>query len=104
MKSMLTGLVLVLLAGCASTHETDVKYYNLSPTTIGASVFTENRNATGVNQSCIDRWVIDQKGNCVQVNHDSASGQGTLPAFVGGVAGSAAANTVTGAVVGAMTK
>ena len=104
MKSMLTGLALVLLAGCASTHETDVKYYNLSPTTIGASVFTENRNATGVNQSCIDRWVIDQKGNCVQVNHDSASGQGALPSLITGLAGSGGATAVTGAVIGAMTK
>ena len=104
MKFLLTGLALLLLAGCASVHEVDVKYYNLSPTTIGASVFTENRNATGVNQSCIDRWVIDSKGNCAPVNHDSASGQGALPAFVSGVAGSAASNTVTGAVINALTK
>ena len=104
MKILFAGLLLLFLAGCASTHETDVKYYNLSPTTIGASVFTENRNATGVNQSCIDRWVIDQKGHCVQVNHDSASGQGALPSLISGLAGSGGATAVTGAVIGAMTK
>ena len=104
MKRIAILAICFALSGCASVHAVDVKYYSLSPKYTGASVFSENRNATGVNQSCIDRYQIDATGNCVPIQHDSASGQGALPAFVSGVAGSAAANTVTGAVVGVMTK
>ncbi len=104
MKFLLTGLALFLLAGCASVHEVDVKYYDLSPTTVGATVFCESHNPTAINQNTVDRWVIDQKGHCVQVNHDSASSQGALPSLITGLAGSGGATAVTGAVIGAMTK
>ena len=104
MKFLLIGLVLLLLAGCSSVNTADVKYYNLSPTTVGATVFCESHNATAINYITIDRWVIDKQGHCVQVNHDSASSQGALPSLITGLAGSSGATAVTGAVIGAMTK
>lgn len=92
--------MLFWLVGCASTHSVDVRYYNLSPTTVGASVITESRNATGINQSCIDTWTIDKTGKCSHIGQASSSAQGELPSFVQGIAGNAAANTVAGAVIG----
>jgi hypothetical protein len=98
-RCVILGLFLCV-TGCASTHSVDVKYYDISPKVVGAVVFTDSRNATGINQTCIDRYALDAQGNCSPIQHDSASAPGTLPALLTGIVGSSAANTATGAVIG----
>lgn len=104
LRCVLFGFALALLAGCASTHAVDVVYYDLSPSVVGATVYSESQNATGLNAICVDRYMIDRQGHCVCVSHEAASGAAPLPAFLSGIGASSSANTVTGAVIGAMDK
>jgi hypothetical protein len=99
MRIIVFCFLVLSLAGCAG-NQPSVKYFDLTPTTVGAVVSVHDENEFGLSTKTEHLFEIDKEGNATLKWTGQASGVGPLQALMQGAVSSTANATVAGAVMG----
>ncbi|MGA2937298.1 MAG: hypothetical protein ABSF52_09400 [Syntrophobacteraceae bacterium] len=90
-----------ILAGCAANYQPEVKYFDLTPKTVGAAVYWKSTDSLGfgITHKGTYLYQIDHEGNATAIGHDTASAPGPVQGIVQTGETAGATTAVAGAIL-----